>query len=113
MHQKEWFGVGTRLIGIWQLVIAAQYSISVIAVLLDQSNINAPLFSDVGTSSEYFLYAVAHALLGVALLRGADFLTALAYPLRREERGDHTADRLSYDLSQTDPKTDDPREAKK
>lgn len=113
MHSKEWFGVGTRLLGVWQLIIAFRYSISVIAVFLEEYSGSVPLFSEVGSYSDYLPEALGHAFLGVALLRNADFLTAFAYAPRHEERGDPPADRVSQDVSRSSPESDSPREVEK
>ena len=93
MNQKEWFGLGTRLLGVWQLVVAGRYVVYLFDALFKISppNDSSP-FPGGGMATEYVFYAVGYTVLGVTLLRGADFLTAFSYPAPREENGEETTD---------------------
>jgi hypothetical protein len=92
MQPREWFELATRLMGLWQLVIAAQYLISAGYFLLEKERPRAPFSDELRSFYEYLYLGIAYAVLGVALLRGARFLTAFSFVVPRDDEQDQAAD---------------------
>ena len=81
---KEWFALGCRLFGMWQLLVAATYVISAF-------NVAAKFYppgSSLGYSfGAYMVHVFAHFFLAAWLLKGAPKIADFFYaPPRSEEK---------------------------
>src|SRR5436190_24164816 len=78
MAPRNWFGVGVRLIGLWQIV-------SGVEELVTYGNVMMRLYTPSVTSPNAFLtHAIAHLLIGLFLLFSAMSLVDAVYPLAEE-----------------------------
>ena len=84
MKSEDWFGLGVRLLGVWQLMKAAQYLVTAMDVRLNlfQEHVN-PLADD-DTGAAYLFYCLAYGAIGMGLIFGAKLLTQFAYPADNE-----------------------------
>ena len=74
MHWRNWFGVGVRLIGLWEIVAGLD-------ALVTYSNVVMKLYQPGLTAPNGFLtHAIAHLLIGLFLLFYAMSVVNAVYP---------------------------------
>jgi hypothetical protein len=71
MHARDWFGVGVRLIGVWQLTQAAYWGFyAVLKYNGHVGNPNIPPNEDVGIAIFYAALGLVVIILAGAIVRG-------------------------------------------
>ena len=86
MRPQDWFGVAVRTLGVWTLLRALSYSLSMFGKQNDW-------FADsVGTSARgYYFYCLADLAAGLFMLLGADLIVGVAYRTRRGKADDESS----------------------
>ena len=82
MQSRDWFGVGVRLFGVWELICAAGYLIAWIRVVVENAAAGSYFSLSEQASSEprtYILYAGGSVLMASYLLFCTDHLTRLTF----------------------------------
>ena len=77
MTPRLWFGIGVRLLGLWELLYGMDEVIMMFGI--SQGTYHSGLYSSPGG---LFPFAVFHLVVGVLLLKGASFLVVWCYPSR-------------------------------
>ena len=75
MRPKDWFILGSRVLGLWQLFDAAEYTLSILNMIAGLSRPPAGY-----TVASYFTHTIGAFFFAIVLLVGAPVIASLFYP---------------------------------
>ena len=98
MTRKDWFTVGVKLMGVWQLLDAVNELRTIVDMRLGWFN---PLKSSTTSANVVYTHAAFALVVGAYLLISGQVLISLAFPI---EEGEHHCKKCGYDIREAKDK---------